>query len=59
MQLFRYLKLGLALVLCFIGVKMLIEMVDIHIGIATSLGVIATVLGTAIMASLLIPERRS
>jgi len=59
MQLFRYLKIGLALVLCFIGVKMLVEMFGIHIGIGTSLGVIATVLGTAIVASLLIPERRA
>jgi len=58
MKLFRYLKIGLALVLCFIGVKMLIEMFDIHIGIGTSLGVIATVLGTAIVASLLIPEHK-
>jgi len=59
MQLFRYLKIGLALVLCFIGVKMLIEMVEIHIGIGASLGVIATVLGSAIIASLLIPERKT
>jgi len=59
MQLFRYLKLGLALVLCFIGVKMLIEMAEIHIGIGTSLAFIGTVLGAAIVASVLIPERRS
>jgi len=58
MQFFRYLKIGLALILCFIGVKMLIEMFEVHIGIGTSLGVIAAVLGTAIVASLLIPERR-
>jgi len=58
MQLFRYLKIGLSLVLCFIGVKMLVEMFAIHIGIGTSLTVIGTVLGTAIVASLLIPERK-
>jgi len=58
MQLFRYLKIGLALVLCFIGVKMLIEMAEIHIGIGTSLAFIGAVLGTAIVASLLIPERK-
>jgi len=58
MELFRYLKVGLALVLCFIGVKMLIEIAEIHIGIGTSLAVISTVLGTAIVASLLIPEKK-
>ncbi|KXU36679.1 hypothetical protein AXK11_03590 [Cephaloticoccus primus] len=57
MQLFRYLKLGLALVLCFIGVKMLIEPWA-HISIGSSLAVIAGLLGTAILASLLIPERK-
>jgi len=57
MQLFRYLKLGLALVLCFIGVKMLIEPWA-HIGIGTSLSVVAGVLGATILASVLIPDRK-
>ena len=58
MQLFRYLKIGLALILTFIGVKMLIEAwVNISIGI--SLGVIGGVLATSILMSVLIPEQKS
>jgi predicted tellurium resistance membrane protein TerC len=53
MQLFRYLKIGLALILSFIGVKMLIEH-WVDISIAVSLGVIAGVL-TSVLASILIP----
>jgi tellurite resistance protein TerC len=57
MKLFRYLKLGLALILTFIGVKMLIEpWVDITIGV--SLGVIAGVLAASILFSWLIPEKK-
>ncbi|MBL9214788.1 MAG: TerC family protein [Opitutaceae bacterium] len=57
MQLFRYLNIGLAVILCFVGVKMLISSwvkVEIHI----SLGIIGTVLATAILASVLIPQVR-
>jgi len=56
MQLFRYLKVGLALILSFIGVKMLIEH-WVDISIAVSLGVIAGVLATSVLASILIPDR--
>ena len=54
MQLFRYLKVGLAVILCFIGVKMLIEPWFV-ITTATSLGVIGGVLATAVMMSVLVP----
>lgn len=48
---FHYLKLGLAVLLSFVGVKMLLT--DIfHISTGVSLGVIALVLGIAIIASL-------
>jgi tellurite resistance protein TerC len=57
MQLFRYLKVGLALILCFIGVKMLIES-WVHVSIGVSLSVIASVLATSVLASLLIPEKK-
>jgi len=57
MQLFRYLKIGLALILCFIGLKMLIES-WVHVSIGVSLGVIAGVLTASILASLLIPEKK-
>jgi tellurite resistance protein TerC len=55
MQLFRYLKVGLAVILVFIGVKMLIEpWVDITT--AMSLGVIGGVLAMSVLLSVLIKE---
>ncbi|MCW5548049.1 MAG: TerC family protein [Opitutaceae bacterium] len=56
MQLFRYLKLGLALILVFIGVKMLIES-WYKVPIAVSLGVIGGVLVVSVLASVLIPDK--
>ena len=53
MQLFRYLKLGLAVILVFIGVKMLIEH-WLAISTLFSLGVIGVVLTVAVLASVLI-----
>lgn len=53
---FRYLRVGLALVLCFVGVKMLLA--DIFkIPAALSLAVVAAILGVAVLASLLVPGR--
>ncbi|BDG62350.1 TerC family protein [Caldinitratiruptor microaerophilus] len=55
MGLFRYLKLGLAVVLVFVGVKMMI--VEIYkIPIAASLGVVFGVLAISVLASVLIPH---
>jgi tellurite resistance protein TerC len=54
MQLFRFLKVGLAVILVFIGVKMLVEP-WLHITTGTSLGVIGGVLTTAVLMSVLIP----
>jgi len=56
MQLFRYLKLGLAVILIFIGVKMMIEYFHITITTTVSLSVIAGVLLTSVLASVLIKE---
>jgi tellurite resistance protein TerC len=56
MQLFRYLKLGLAIILVFIGLKMLIEH-WINISTLVSLGVIGGVLTMSVLASALIPEK--
>jgi tellurite resistance protein TerC len=51
---FRYLKVGLGLVLAFVGVKMLIS--DwFKIPVQVSLGVVCGILGTAILASLVSP----
>jgi len=52
---FVYLKLGLSLVLIFIGAKMLLEPF-IHIPIVGSLGVVAAVLGASVLASLRWPR---
>ncbi len=52
---FVYLKLGLSLVLIFIGGKMLLEHF-IHIPILGSLGVVGAVLGASILASLRWPR---
>jgi len=55
MQLFRYLKVGLAIILVFIGVKMLVEP-WVDISTATSLGVIGAVLTMSVLLSVLIKE---
>jgi len=52
---FVYLKLGLSLVLIFIGAKMMLEPF-IHIPISASLGVVAAVLISSIVASLRWPR---
>lgn len=55
MQVFRFLKVGLAVILVFIGVKMLIEH-WVQITTATSLGVIGGVLTTSVLMSVLIRQ---
>ena len=54
---FRFLSLGLAVILVFIGIKMFAEpWYDVSIGV--SLGVIGGVLAAAVAASLVFPEKR-
>ncbi|HEX8143721.1 MAG TPA: TerC family protein [Pyrinomonadaceae bacterium] len=53
---FHYLKLGLAIVLTFIGTKMLIVAAGIHVPIGISLGVVAVVLLSSVAASLIWPK---
>lgn len=56
MEMFRFLQIGLAFVLTFVGCKMLIaEFYKIPIGI--SLGVVASILAIACIASLLFPKK--
>jgi len=55
MQLFRFLKIGLAVILVFIGVKMLAER-WVEISTGTSLLVIGSVLTTSVLMSVLIPQ---
>lgn len=55
MQLFRFLNVGLAVILVFVGVKMLASHY-LDIPIKLSLGVIGAVLAISVIASLLLPE---
>ena len=54
---FRFLKTGLAFILGFVGMKMLIEIVGIHVPIYLSLGVIVFVLTISILASMIAQRR--
>jgi tellurite resistance protein TerC len=54
---FIYLKIGLALVLGFIGIKMLIADI-VHIPIAMSLGLVIGILAMSIAVSMVVTHRR-
>ena len=54
---FHYLKMGLAIVLTFIGIKMLLLAVGVKIPIYFSLAVVALVLASSVIASLLRPKQ--
>ncbi len=55
MDKFHLLNYGLAVVLAFVGVKMLLEAVDVHVNIGISLAFIATTLAFTVVLSLKIP----
>jgi len=58
MDMFRYLKVGLSFVLCFVGAKMmLVDFYKIPIGI--SLGVVAGILSISILASFFVRPKRA
>jgi tellurite resistance protein TerC len=56
MDKFHFLKVGLAAILGFVGVKMLITYFNIHVPIGISLGTIAAILAGSIVASLIWPK---
>lgn len=56
MGLFRFLKIGLAFVLTFVGLKMLLAFFDLEIPIVLSLLIIISILLFSILASLIIKE---
>jgi tellurite resistance protein TerC len=56
MELFRFLRYGLAAVLGFIGCKLMI-MKWIHVSTGLSLGVVGSLLVLSVLASILIPKR--
>lgn len=55
---FRFLKIGLSLVLVFIGIKMLLGMFDLKIDIGWALGVVGSILAVSIVASWLAGARQ-
>jgi len=59
MGLFRFLKVGLAIVLAFVGFKMLISFLHIEIPILLSLGIIISTLLVSILASVIIKRKES
>lgn len=56
---FHYLKLGLSVVLTFVGVKMLLTDTAYKIPTGVSLAVVATVIGVAVVASLMRSRRQA
>ncbi len=57
MGMFRYLKPGLSIILCYVGVKMLLMGVyKIHTGV--SLGIVLGILALSVLASVLIKEKK-
>jgi tellurite resistance protein TerC len=59
MDRFHYLKLGLAFLLSYVGLKMILQkMLDLHISTKLSLGIIIGILAFFIIISLLFPEKK-
>src|SRR5438477_5923346 len=54
---FRYLKIGLSIVFCFIGAKMLLGAWEIDIATTTSLAVVASIILTSIVFSVSVTRR--
>jgi tellurite resistance protein TerC len=57
MRLFRFINIGLAVILVFVGCKMLATYFNIHVPISWSLSIIGSVLAVSILASVLIPAK--
>ncbi len=57
MGMFIYLKYGISFILGFVGIKMILIMLGLHIPIAMSLGIIVLSLVAAIAASLILPKQ--
>ena len=57
MGMFIYLKYGISFILGFVGIKMILIMLGVHIPIALSLGIIVLSLLVAVVASLLVAKQ--
>jgi tellurite resistance protein TerC len=58
MDKFAYLKIGLSVLLTFIGVKMLLPLVGIHVNTFVSMIVILGILVLSVVLSLLFPPKQ-
>jgi tellurite resistance protein TerC len=58
MDKFAYLKIGLSVLLTFIGVKMLLPLVGVQVGTFASMMVIIGILASSVILSLLFPPKR-
>ena len=58
MDKFAYLRIGLSVLLTFIGVKMFLPLLGIEIGIVTSLVIIISILTLSILLSVLFPPKK-
>ena len=56
---FHLLRYGLALILVYIGIKMLLTMFEIHVDTKISLGIVALVLLASVLLSLKYPKKES
>jgi tellurite resistance protein TerC len=57
MGMFIYLKYGISFILGFVGIKMILIMLGIHMPVALSLGIIVLSLLVAVVASLLVAKQ--
>ena len=58
MDKFAYLRIGLSVLLTFIGVKMFLPLVGIEVGIVASLVIIISILTLSILLSVLVPPKK-
>lgn len=58
MDKFAYLKIGLSVLLTFIGVKMLLPLVNVHVDTFVSMMVIIVILSLSIILSILFPPKK-
>ncbi|WP_224365681.1 TerC family protein [Hyalangium versicolor] len=56
MSTFHFLKVGLSIILCFVGLKMLATYFDFHLHEGLSLGIIGLILTGSIVASIIWPQ---
>ena len=59
MQELRFLDKAVAVVLAWIGVKMVVDTAGVHVPTEVSLGVVVSVLAGGVGASLLLPEKEA